>query len=63
VTEVIEVTGKILYEIRDEIKKNRVEIEKNREEIVKTNQRLDGVAGDIKAIWGFMQKDMMEVRS
>ena len=70
--EVIEVTGKILFEIRDEIKNTRIEL---KQEIEKTNQRLDGVeknisemkediAGirtDIKAIYGFFQQDMMKL--
>ena len=75
-SEVIEVTGKILVEIRDEIKKTRKElqgeIKKTRKDLhVKiddTNKHLgaltedvSGIKADINAIWGFFQKDVIRL--
>jgi septal ring factor EnvC (AmiA/AmiB activator) len=61
--EPIEITGKILFEIRDELKKTREEL---KGEIAQTNQGLDRVEQtlddlrqDVKAIHGFLQRDLM----
>jgi len=63
--EVVEVTGKILFEIRDEIKKTQEEIKKTRTElkgeIAELKEEIAEVKTDVKAMWGFFQKDLMDL--
>ncbi|MEW6667002.1 MAG: hypothetical protein AB1512_17505 [Thermodesulfobacteriota bacterium] len=68
--EVIEVTGKILFEIRDEIRQTRKDLQEEirgvKVQVAGLDERLTHMEGDIqdikqdlKAIHGFLQRDIM----
>jgi uncharacterized coiled-coil DUF342 family protein len=59
--DVIEVTGKILFEIRDEIRGLKANITELNSSITELKQDLKEMKHDLKAVHGFLQSDIISL--